>query len=73
MFRDGARRRRAAAVIMAVVFPILILTHSIPTARYALDHDRPGIALFIAVTAIVALILCVKAVRYLFRPPKIDR
>jgi hypothetical protein len=73
MFRDGGRRRRAAAVIMAVVFPILILTHSIPAARYALDHERPGIAIFIGITAIVALLLCAKAVRYLFRPPRRER
>ena len=73
MSRDGVRRRRAVAVVLAIVFPILILTHSIPAARYAIDHQRPGIAIFIALTAIVALVLCVKAVRYLYRPARIDR
>jgi hypothetical protein len=73
MSGDGRRRRRAAAVIMAAIFPILIFAHSIPAARYAMEHDRPWIAAFIGVTTLIALALCVKVVRYLFRPPKIDR
>ena len=68
----GLRRRRAAAVVLGIVFPILIFSHSFSAARFAISHGRPWLAVFIAFTALVALLLCAKVVHYLYRPPKVD-
>ena len=68
----GLRRRRAAAVVLGCVFPILTLTHAYNAAHFAMSHGRPLLAVFIGFTAVVALALCAKVVRYLYRPPKLD-
>jgi len=68
----GLQRRRAAAVVLGCVFPVLTLMHSFSAARFAMSHGRPLLAVFIGFTELVALVLCAKVVRYLYRPPKVD-
>jgi hypothetical protein len=68
----GLRRRRAAAVVLGIVFPVLTLSHAFGAARFAISHGRPLLAVFVGFTALVALALCAKVVLYLYRPPKSD-
>jgi len=68
----GLWRRRAAAVVLAIVFPILIFAHSCSAARFAIAHGRPLLSVFIGFTALVAIALCAKVVLYLYRAPKAD-